>query len=166
MRCFVAIDVNSNIKKNIAKVQKHFNRPEIKLVEKENLHITLKFLGDVNNVDKIIKKLKDISWNPFTTEFKGLGVFPNKNYIKVIWVGARSEALEDLAKKIQTKLGRDDFVPHVTIARVKQRIDKLETISVPTTFGTQLVDCFCLKKSTLTKDGPIYTTLSVFYAKG
>ena len=148
----------------------------VKLVEAQNIHITLKFLGDTDEdlIGKIEEILKDSVENikPFEIHLKGAGFFPNQNYIKVIWIGIENtEELGQIAYKIDdqiSKLGfnreKRKFSAHLTVARVKsaknkdkliQIIDKYNEIE----FGKIIVDSIKLKQSELTPKGPIYTTL-------
>jgi len=77
----------------------------IKLVEPENIHITLKFLGDTN--EDFIDRIEEIISNsvkelePFEIQLKGAGVFPNQNYIKVMWIGIKKgEKIAEIVNKI------------------------------------------------------------------
>ena len=86
----------------------------IKIVKPENVHITLKFLGDsnenlINEINDIIKNsVKDIK--PFEITLEGTGVFPNTNYIKIIWVGIKNgNKLENISKKIDNQLSKIGF---------------------------------------------------------
>lgn len=149
----------------------------VKLVEPENVHITLKFLGETDEalIDKIEEIMKSAveGINHFDIKFKGSGVFPNQNYIKVIWIGIENiEQISKIAKKIDEQTSmigfekeKRGFSAHLTIARVKsarnkdnllQIIEKYKDIE----FGISNVNSITLKKSELTPKGPIYTTLN------
>ncbi|WP_048203614.1 RNA 2',3'-cyclic phosphodiesterase [Methanocaldococcus infernus] len=168
MRAFLAIDIPKDIKEEIYKFQKNFKIRGIKLVEKQNLHITVKFLGEIDEetLNKILNL--DLRIEPRTVKLEGLGVFPNPNYIRVIWIGV--QGLVELFKEIDEKLHslgfekEKSYVPHLTIGRVKfidnkkelrERIEKFEDIN----FGTFTVDKIKLYKSTLTPMGPIYEVI-------
>ena len=167
MRCFIAIDVNDEIKKRIEMIQKEFEIDGIKLVAPQNMHITLKFLGEIEDVSDIVKKLDSLKWTKFKIKFNRIGCFPNMKNIRIIWAGIDSEGLTILANKIQEILGRDKFAGHLTIGRVRKKIDnlpdKIEKLRSKE-FGYQLVDKFYLKKSTLTYSGPIYENIGIFNA--
>lgn len=172
MRCFVAIDVDEGLKGKIAALQKQLNG-DVKLVEPENLHFTLKFLGEAD--EKVIAdasaRLKNVisSFKLFDAHVKGMGAFPSLNYIHVVWLGcpdifsmqgAVEEALSSLFKK-------EKPVPHMTIARVRSPKGLLEikdfvSRNVNVEVGTMAVDKIKLKKSTVTKSGPIYEDIAVF----
>ncbi|MEO2116937.1 MAG: RNA 2',3'-cyclic phosphodiesterase [Methanocaldococcus sp.] len=170
MRLFLAIDIPEEIKEEIAKFQGQFKMKGIKLVEKENLHITVKFLGEVDE-EKLKEILNlDLSIQPVKIKLKTLGTFPNPNYIRVIWIGAYNENLIEIFKEIDKKLSNlgfkreREYVPHLTIGRVKfidnkkklkDRIEKYKDID----FGEFEVNHIKLYKSTLTPNGPIYEVI-------
>ncbi|KYK24411.1 2'-5' RNA ligase [Thermoplasmatales archaeon SG8-52-4] len=175
-RGFIAIDIEPFQKLIQLENEIKNTGANLKLVEPENVHITLKFLGDtdealIDRIEEIMKSsVKDIG--PFTIKFIGSGFFPNQNYIRVIWIGIENiEQLSKIAKKINeqtSNLGfekeKRGFSAHLTIARVKsaknkdkllQIIDKYKDIE----FGIFNASNIKLKKSELTPKGPIYTTL-------
>ena len=148
----------------------------VKLVEPENIHITLKFLGDTaeDQLEDIIQIMreccKDIK--PFKLLFQGTGAFPNLNYIKILWVGLEGYGpLETLAKDLDSRLTglgfraeKRGFKPHITVGRVKSRKNKqalkdLLITNKADNFGELNVDHICLKKSILDSKGPTYYTL-------
>ncbi|KYK28302.1 2'-5' RNA ligase [Thermoplasmatales archaeon SG8-52-1] len=148
----------------------------VKLVELENVHITLKFLGETD--EALIDRLQEIMKSavegitPFDIKFKGSGVFPNQNYIRVMWVGIENiENISKIAKKIDeqtSKLGFEKekraFSAHLTIARVKSAKNKDKLLQIiekykDVEFGIFNVNQITLKKSELTPKGPIYTTI-------
>lgn len=175
-RGFIAVDIETaltliNFGKEIKKTGAN-----VKLVEPENVHITLKFLGDtmeehIDEIENIMKEsVKDIE--PFDIDLEGVGVFPNQKYIKVIWIGIKQgELLGTIAKRIDDQLSylgykkeRRDFSPHLTIARVKNAKEKNKLLNLvekykETRFAHLKVDSIVLKKSELTPKGPIYETL-------
>ncbi|MBW9220070.1 RNA 2',3'-cyclic phosphodiesterase [Methanothermococcus sp. SCGC AD-155-N22] len=168
MRCFLAIELSDEIVEGLEDLKRNFKIDGIKLVEKENLHITVKFLGEIE--EKTVEDIKgmDLSLEPVESRIRGLGVFPNENYIRVIWVGASNlvPLFEEVDKRLQDlNFKRErEYVPHITIGRVKflkdrkllkERIEKYRDIDL----GTLYVDSIVLMKSTLTKSGPIYEVL-------
>jgi 2'-5' RNA ligase len=184
-RCFLAIDIDSDLIQNIVKVQEEFKNTNnnVKYVEEENLHFTLKFFGDIDK-DKIfevknciLKVLNEINFKDnFSNEIsiKGLGTFPNKNYMKVLWVGCENsefitklhDALDLEFKKIGFKLDKQ-FKTHITIGRIrnlkdknefKSKIEKLENFEI----GNMNIEKISLKISELTPKGPIYSNIKVF----
>jgi len=184
-RCFLAIDIDSDLVQKIINIQKEFKNTnnKVKYVEKENLHFTLKFFGDIdkdkifevkNCVLKVLNKI-DLE-NSFSNEItlKGIGTFPNKNYMKVLWIGCENNEFLNMLhdeldlefKNIGFKLDKQ-FKTHITIGRIrnlkdkkefKTKIDKLENVKI----GNMNIGKISLKKSKLTKKGPIYSNIEVF----
>jgi len=175
-RGFIAIDIKAVTK--VIEFQNEIRNTgaNIKIVEPENIHITLKFLGETE--ESLIDKINDIikesvkGITPFEVTLKDTGVFPNENYIKVIWIGIEKfEEIRDIANNIDEKLinlgfkkEKRKFSPHITIARVKSAKNKENLIQVinkfqDVEFTKFSVNSIKLKKSELTKKGPIYTTL-------
>ncbi|VVB97184.1 RNA 2',3'-cyclic phosphodiesterase [uncultured archaeon] len=171
LRAFIAVELPERLVPEIEKIESVLNTPGIKLVEPKQVHITLKFLGDIpeDHVETIASALSQASCKPFEARIKGVGVFPKRAYIKVIWLGAQGnfDALHDEVERVLApfKFEKDhQFSPHATLARVKQlrdkaalfeKLKKLEDIDL----GTVNVDTITLKKSTLRPEGPIYETL-------
>ena len=176
IRTFIAVDipVSQKIKDLIAEIKK--TGVNAKLVEPENIHITLKFLGDtntalVNDIEKIIKESTD-KISPFEIKLRNVGVFPNTNYIKVFWIGVENtEILGKISKEIDRKLSeldfekeRREFSAHLTIARIKSAKNKEKILQLikkynGVEFQNVPVDRIILKKSQLTQKGPIYTNI-------
>jgi 2'-5' RNA ligase len=175
-RGFIAIDIEPFPKIVDFVNQIKESGASVKTVELKNIHITLKFLGntDEDHIEKIENIIKDSleGIEPFGIDLKGAGVFPNMNYMKVMWIGIEPiDLLASIAKKIDenlSKLGfekeKRPFSAHLTIARIKsaknkeklkQIMEKYQEID----FGSINVESIKLKKSDLTPKGPIYTTL-------
>ena len=178
MRTFVAIEVNNkDVLNSIHKIQTELNI-KAKPVELHNMHFTVQFLGEVSEetIGKISDALNSIEFSAFSISFASIGVFPKPNFPRVIWIGTNDgvNELEELAEMIRSKLSDIDFSPdkkfkpHVTIFRVKNKIEdlpsKLEKFS-SCSFGKQLISEIKLKKSELTYQGPIYTDLLVVKGK-
>ncbi len=176
IRSFIAIEIDASqqIKNLISELEE--TGINAKIVETKNMHLTLKFLGDTdtNILNQIEEKIKESvkSINPFEIYLKGVGVFPNTNYIKVFWIGIEDEGnLKQIAKEIDEKLNkigfkkeRREFSAHLTIARVKSAKNKEKLIELinkhkETEFQKIKVEKIILKKSVLTPQGPIYTNL-------
>lgn len=180
IRAFLAIDLDDDLKPKINKIIRQFKQidTKIKYVELANLHLTLKFFGDIdtnglNLIEDAIKKVL-VEFKPFNIKIKGCGAFPNKNRIKVIWVGIEDDSIiKDMHAKLDnefSKLGIDKdrkFSTHLTIGRmktaknkaqVKDTIEDFETFEI----GEMEVTEISLKKSTLTPAGPIYDDIEIF----
>ena len=180
VRAFLAIDLDEDLKPKIYKLIKEFKKidTKIKFVELENLHLTLKFYGDIdtNGLDVLEKAIVKVvsEFEPFTIKITGCGAFPNTNRIKVIWVGIDDDTiLKDLHDKLDkefVRLGFDKdkrFSTHLTIGRMKSAKGKDKVKSTIEEFsdveiGEMEVDRIVLKKSTLTPAGPIYEDLKIF----
>lgn len=175
-RGFIAIDIN--VTSNVLKLLKDItnSNADVKLVKPQNIHITLKFLGDVQEdfIDEIEQIMKDSVKliEPFTIKLSGTGVFPNQNYIRVVWIGVKdAEIIETISRCIDERLSQPDFKrekrgfsAHLTIGRVKTAKNKQLLLKAierykDFEFSTQEVNSIKLKKSDLTPKGPIYTTL-------
>lgn len=174
MRCFVAVDIDNKLKEAIIGLQKQISGA-VKLVEPQNLHFTLKFLGEADEklIADVSSRLQLIAskFRPFDANIKGMGVFPSENYIRVIWVGC--DDLFNLQNTVENTLAplfkKEKPVPHLTIARVhssnghvKEFIEKNKYVEI----GMMWIDKIQLKKSTLTKRGPIYEDVETFELKG
>ena len=179
MRIFVAVEINEKgILDNIVQLQKNIGI-EAKAIPREQMHFTLQFIGDVNEIskEKIINALNMIEFSNFQITIKGIGAFPRAKLPRVIWVGvdkAGKESLSNIAALVNKKLlelgFRNDkaFKPHLTIFRVKNKINDVTdelTKFDSKIFGTQQVSQIKLKKSTLTPNGPIYEDLTVVDGK-
>ena len=176
MRTFISAELPEEVKKNIEKGINELKQAgaAVRWVKTENLHITLKFLGWVEekNLDKIIELTsKAVSGSgSFKAKFAGMGTFPEGKSPRVIWVGTKEGGgkLCGLAKRIEKTLAKADFKKekrdfkaHITIGRVKDRkgVDKLkEKIAglKDLKFGEAVIDHIYIMKSTLTPKGPIY----------
>ena len=111
MRLFVAIDLPEELKEYFSQVQNQIGEDSAQLsyVQKENLHITLKFLGEVKeeNIKKIKEILGNIKFRPFSLVTEKMGIFPDENYIRVVWIGFKGEdILFELHKSIDISLSR------------------------------------------------------------
>jgi 2'-5' RNA ligase len=168
MRSFIAIEIPFTGR--IGELQKSIEG-RVKLVERENMHITLKFLGEIN--ENMVATIQDIMEKCKVEKFKiflrGIGFFPNEKYIRVIWIGVENyEPIVKMAKCIDSELSKMGFkkersyVPHLTVARAKgkvtvRNIDRFLHMD----FGEVEVREIKLKKSTLTPQGPIYEDVAI-----
>lgn len=180
IRAFLAVDLDDDLKPRINKIIKEFKQidTKIKYVELANLHLTLKFFGDIDTNG--LKLLEDAIANvvsdfePFNIKISGCGAFPNSNHIKVIWVGIEDDSiLKDLHDKMDKEFARigfdkdRKFSTHLTIGRMKSAKNKDKVKSTIEEFGNveigeMEVSQISLKKSTLTPRGPIYEDISIF----
>ncbi len=176
VRCFVSVDIEEGgVVEKIIRIQNDLQNvgARFKLVEPNNLHLTLAFIGEIppSLVDAVKKALNEIKYNSFEVTFKGLGAFPGLSRPRVIWVGVSKGAdkLVELANTVRASLKRGripfdkkEFIPHLTIARVKSGSSKLCAFlkkNADIDVGSITVAHVRLKKSTLTSRGPIYEAL-------
>ncbi len=178
IRSFIAVDVeDEEVVSKIAGIQKKIlnSNVKLKIVERCNLHFTLKFLGNVeeSRLDLIRSIISSIAegYSPFTMMLHGIGAFPRISRPNVVWVGVLDgrENFIEIARELDrslVKLGfkreNKSFEPHLTIARVRRYSDNLPDILREMSdmeIGTIGVDEIRFKKSILTLKGPIYETL-------
>lgn len=174
MRTFISIDMPKEIVTEIEKIQDALPEFYGKKTELENLHLTLKFLGEVEEykIKELKGRLKEVRFERFETEAKYLGFFDNikrgKRYGPV-WLNL--DNCEGLQKLVDNNL-KDFFKPekrfmsHVTIARIKEIKDRkrfLEDLKkIKIKKMNFAVECFKLKKSILISENPFYETLEEF----
>jgi len=170
MRCFIAIDVPKNLQKSLVEIQERMRESGVKLVEPENFHITLKFLGEVEEplLTEIKNWLSKLNFPKFRVELRGIGFFPNESFVRVVFIRCLSKELERLGKLVNDELERygfrkEEFVGHLTLARVKRRLSrnvlnelsKIRNIYI----GEFVAEEVKLKRSELRPTGPIYGDL-------
>ena len=179
IRAFIAVELNDQIKETIRGFQEHLKPPgcDISWVKPENVHLTLKFLGDVKTkmIPSVTETLGDVckDLRPFDTTLTQPGVFPDLHHPRVVWVGLDdvNGNLARLAESLETALGnigfkkeKRDFQSHITVGRVRtlkdiaQLSDTIKKFSVPTGIK-QSVGRIILFKSTLTPQGSVYEPL-------
>ncbi len=171
IRAFIGIPLEDSVKKRLASILPDFGR--VKLVEKENLHITLKYLGDIDeaNLDNIKKCIDEAAaeTEKISITINSIEAFPSVPRAKVMWAGIDIGAyeiglvfknLEESLTGIGFKKEERDFTAHVTVARTKDWIDISFTQNmnfiIPGTAGSLV-----LYKSKLTANGPVYEELYV-----
>jgi len=178
VRAFLAFDIdNDAVKKKLIYMQTQAIQTgaDLKLVDPGNIHMTIRFLGDITSsmADKIFEEMKKMQFMPFPVQLTGLGIFPSINYPRVLWAGIAQGAdqLQNIFNQIEPTLqnlgltpDRNTFKPHLTIARVrsvrnKSQLAELVTRNAKYDFGAIEARCLRLKRSQLTPKGPIYTTL-------
>ncbi|TKJ30545.1 RNA 2',3'-cyclic phosphodiesterase [bacterium (candidate division B38) B3_B38] len=187
MRAFIAVDIPSDVKDAIGKLQRKLMREvksSVKWVEVANIHTTLRFLGEVpeEKIEQLSKVLpkggRGIA--PFKINIKGLGAFPNLSRPRVIWVGMQAQGnrmvqlysqIETLVRDLGFTAERRAFSSHLTIGRIKQLRDQNEWVNAigkrqELFFGEATVDCFYLFQSILKPQGPEYRKLKKFDLPG
>ena len=176
MRLFIAIEIPEDIRKKLASLQaKIGDVGKVKWVETENIHLTLKFLGETDALDEIKESLEKVKCRKFTSAVSGFGVFPNESYIRVIWAGMEPrKSIDELHEEIDDSLSHlgfpkdQKFHPHLTLGRVRSVSDKeklksaVDELKVIEKIGEFKIEKFKLKKSTLTPKGPVYEDVAIF----
>ncbi len=177
MRAFIAVDFSAG--DALLRLLRDLGsaRARLRVVAPENLHITLKFLGNVDEgrIPSIVEVLEraTLGLPPSLLSLHGTGAFPSLKAPRVLWVGVEGgDALVTIARRLEEGLHdlgfpreRRRFSPHLTVARVKgpQGRDEVARVMLDyreTNFGRQRVDEIRLKRSELTPSGPIYTDLA------
>ncbi len=175
MRCFIAIDLTRDVRDEIERVQQELLARKGwagKVTERENLHLTLKFLGEIDEgkLKEVISKLREIQMPDFSCYLGNLGVF-TPSLIKIVWIHIIGKEVLELQKQIDDKLRgmfppEARFMSHLTIARVKSVNDKklfLDEIGKIKTQNLKIpIREFCLMKSELGENGPSYMEIEKF----
>jgi len=173
MRVFISIDFPDMVIKELKKIQDVLPKFEGKKTEIKNLHLTLKFLGEIDEplLEKVKTCLSKISCPKLNLKFGKIGVFSEK-FVRIVWV--EIFGCEDLQKEIDSSLENlfkkeERFMGHLTIARVKNVEDKnkfLEDLNkIPLPNLVFEVKEFRLMKSDLTKEGPTYSIIEKYFFK-
>lgn len=181
IRTFIAIDLAEETKRDLKDLQNTFRgiATGIRWVKPEGIHLTLKFLGnvEVDFISKIESTLANITQNhsPFWLKPKSCGAFPSIKNIRVLWVGLDGdvERLKKLYFDIEQALEQlgfpreeRDFTPHLTLGRSKnvtrdEKLSRALVKSIDFESSPFLVEEITLFKSTLTPSGSVYDKLSV-----
>ncbi len=177
-RCFIAIELPEDIKKELTLLQKECAHENVfvgKYVEPENLHLTLAFLGNVasQTLAQIRNELKKISFKPFELMLAEIGFFTPENP-HVLWVALNGAPVFALQQHIQTCVGKfvildtKPFTNHVTLARIKHVHNRAKLADLVRNLCKPhlkfLVKEFTLNESQLTCNGPVYSTIEHYQA--
>jgi len=184
IRSFIAIELPEEAKEGLARLRKELDRDEhkfVKWVDPGGIHLTLKFLGNIpsKRITEITEAIKEAAQgiSPFHLEISGLGAFPSLRQARVLWVGIGGEVdeLSRLQQNIDSALAalgfakeERSFVPHLTLARIRQGASPPERRSFGELVGSTIfedkyhveVEAINLMRSQLTPAGAIYTCLS------
>ncbi len=183
MRSFVAVGLPGEIQQAIASatatLQQLLPKPLVRWVRQENVHLTLKFLGDVSpaNLDLLAEalKLEFSQHEPFELSAGGIGAFPNSRKARVLWVGLSAPsdltALQHCVEGVANRLGfpseERPFSAHLTIGRVGQGASPSDLLKIRSalegckigSLGSMRVEAIQIYKSDLNPDGSVYTPL-------
>ena len=181
MRTFIAIELSDQIREALAQIQSHlkYSGADVKWVEKNNVHLTLKFLGEISEekaerVKLILQKIAG-GTKPFEISIKDVGAFPKIDFPRVIWVGLDkgadkskilAERIDEALSEIGFQKESRPFAAHLTIGRVRSPKnkdalkDKMLSYSPQSmVHSPQSISSIALFKSILTPKGAIYTKL-------
>ena len=183
IRAFIAVELPAELKRELAELEAQLKKnspPVVKWVDPNNIHITLKFLGEISedSIGELMLAVEEAAqeMQSFQLEIREVGAFPNLERPHVLWVGVKGELekISQLQKKIESnteQLGfrRESraFSPHLTLGRVRDearpnerhRLGKLLTDTAFTALHNVNVDAVHLMKSQLTPTGSIYTCI-------
>lgn len=180
MRLFIGIKLDDKTRQGLSSALKVFNKcsSPLKWVKLENIHLTLKFLGEVSEekVKPLCQSMVHIGNDlaSFTLKIRGFGTFGRKNDIRILWTGiTHNSQLENLHAVLDNQLAQlgyqkeeRPFSPHLTVGRNKKKtvfnfrkildiIEENRSISI----ADLKVKSFQVFQSTLTPEGPIYKIL-------
>jgi RNA 2',3'-cyclic 3'-phosphodiesterase len=183
LRAFIAIQLSDELRRQIVSVQEKLRRElagRIGWTNPNGIHLTLKFLGDIR--ESQIQPLQGVlqraaaSVQPFLLEVRGVGAFPNPRAPRVIWVGLHGSdgdmevlrrlqaAIEDGTAELGFQKEARAFTPHLTLARIRDRLkagalDKVLAANQSRAVGGFTAASVGLIKSELRPSGAVYTTL-------
>jgi len=180
MRTFIAIELSNDIRKELASLQNELKTADadVKWVKPENIHLTLKFLGEVKeeSVEAIASALDKVGsgYTKFDISLFKVGAFPKLDHPRVIWVGIDNNCsvveeiavkIEDECEKLSFPREKRSFSAHLTLGRVRSPKNKTalkeKIMSLEVKPLTSQLRELTLFKSTLTPKGPIYSKLHV-----
>lgn len=181
-RIFIAVRMPDEVIQKITRISNYFQKQTpkeaLKWVETENLHLTLKFLGEIpeQTITKVQPILRAVGngQKPFDIAVAGLGMYPHAKRPRVVWLGVEGvDPLISLHNELESELAKiglqkesRPYNPHLTLARVRQRTSRETAAKVGDilsgfkvdSLGRFTVSDIHLIESQLTPQGPIYTT--------
>lgn len=153
-------------------------RADLKLVERENLHFTVKFLGEIPDslVDEVDRRLRTLAMHRMEVDVRGLGAFPDVRRPRVVWAGVAPQDAKAISRSGQQVIdalegiGESDergFHPHITVARVRSPKNHEALVAVlrdcsTKEFGRTPITALKLKSSSLTPKGPTYRDIKEY----
>ena len=172
--------MSPEVRENLMKVEEELKqtRADIKLVERENLHFTVKFLGEIpeNVVDDIDRRVKTLALRRMDVGVRGLGAFPDARHPRVVWAGVSPQDVASVSSSGQQVIdvlegiGESDergFHPHITVARVRspRNLEALTSLIRECSareFGRSTITSLKLKSSSMTPNGPTYRDIKEY----
>lgn len=182
-RVFVSAEITN--KERVAAAQENIliqagsDNSKLKKVEKQNLHFTLTYIGDVNEtlLERIKINFLEIKFTSFEFNYGNIGGFPNSNRARIVWLGVDKDGHKNISKLWQlvseklanfAKKDNDPFIPHITLFRLRNGSINLDTLISNHNSATGIsdrIDHLTVKKSTLTPLGPRYTDIITMTSK-
>jgi 2'-5' RNA ligase len=185
IRSFIAAEIVPPLKVKIVQIVNGLKQQiaeGIRWVTEENIHLTFKFFGDIqqdkltilaNSLQAVTAKM-----SPIGITLAELGAFPDHRRPRVVWIGIRenpdlsklANIIEDLAIKSGVKTEERAFSAHITLGRVGRPADTLDILKIGDTIsltkvgeiGSQTIDELIIFRSELQKEGPLYTPIYSF----
>lgn len=181
VRLFVAVEISEEIRKKLGGFQDKLKKAnaDVGWVAPENLHITLKFIGSIDEekIDEVVRIIKDsvACTKPFDLNYMGVGTFPTEKNPRIIYADAIDpggilakihEKLDNQLVALGVKHEDRQFEAHLTVGRIKTRKNVKKLIEILNSyngfhFGLEQVTRIVLMKSDLLQKGPIYTKLHI-----
>ena len=188
MRLFIALDIDEEIRRRIERFVDGVRgfAPDVRFVGPQSFHVTLKFLGESDQVEQIKSALREVNVSQIEVAFRGYGFFPGAKNARVFWAGIEAgPELPELASAVDTVMApfgfereKGPYRPHLTLARSgsgrpkRMRGDrsnatfagldyKLSQLPKPE-FGTMTAREFYLYESKLSPRGALYTKIESF----
>ncbi len=168
-RAFICVEMPDSVIKEIARIQEVLSGQKFtgKMTELENLHLTLKFLGEIDaeKLEIVRERLRSVEFNKFEARLMYSGTFSVRGAPKIVWVKVGNPGIAELQARVDNALSElfkpeERFMSHVTIARLKYVKDKKGFNEYVKNLGVKEisweVDSFVLKSSELRPNGPVY----------
>lgn len=174
IRLFIAIDIPENIRREVQGMGRSI--PKARAVPEDQLHLTLKFIGEVENsrLLDIDDALNGINQQPFSLRLHGVGTFPPRGAPRVLWVGVTPaentfvlrNSIERALSDIGIPRGKKKHTPHITLARLRNSpVRQLHQFLAGNAFFQSpdfTVESFILYSSRLTDKGAIHTVQATY----
>jgi len=179
-RAFLAFEVSQEVKEKLilAEDELRSTRADLKIVGRDNLHFTVKFLGEVpeDTVKEVDKRLGGLKLPGFSVVVKGVGAFPDMRRPRVVWAGVARESEGAINSAAAAFIGAlqgvgkpedHGFQPHITLSRVKSPLNGGALVSflqqnANRDFGESRIVSLKLKSSVLSPKGPTYTDVKEY----
>ncbi|MBC7330145.1 RNA 2',3'-cyclic phosphodiesterase [bacterium] len=176
IRCFIAVLLSEEVKEKAVEIQNRLRKAnaDVKWVERENLHITLRFLGEIEEakVERVKRLMEDVAgrFSPQRLVFKGVGAFPDLKRPRVIWIGGEGDSLSKIAEDLETGIREIGIPPekpfsfHLTLGRVRSprnlgQLTKLMGEVGDVHIGEMMAEKMTLMRSILLPQGPQYSII-------